>query len=236
MAGVMNWPEALHDRRFWATHYANPDLFGLMWREVDAYTCTLCGCEGHPQWLGDEEVAEELGEELAGSRLDIPCPDGSTLVLSITTVGTFFSLQPPDSDQLVLIGSQDGHDIAPTWHWEELLQLEAWLRREWRAPFPASALLPLLLPQASLSAPCTPAEALALVRPRLTAAWRELGAVSEGEIAHVVDTTILRDLPIVQWRGASAGGWVADTPAFQRHQSPAFQHLLEVAARGSVGV
>jgi hypothetical protein len=235
MAGIMNWAGALHDRRFWATHYADPDLFGLTWREVDAYVCTLCGCEGHPEWLGNEEVAEEMGDELAGSRLDIPCPDGSTLVLGFTTVGTFFSLQPRDSEQVVLIGSQEGHDIAPTWRWEELLQLEAWLRRAWRAPFPASAVLPLLLPHASLSAPCTQTEALAVVRPRLTAAWRELGAVSEAAVAHVVDTSILHDLPVVVWHGDAAGGWVADAPAFQRQRSPAFQRFLEAAARGAVG-
>jgi hypothetical protein len=105
MAGIMNWAEAPRDRRFWATHRADPDLFGLTWSEVDAYACTLCGCDGHPAWLGDEKVADAMGEELAGSRLDIPYPDGSALVLGFTTIGTFCSLQPPDGDQLVLIGS-----------------------------------------------------------------------------------------------------------------------------------
>jgi hypothetical protein len=46
-----------------------------------------------------------MGEELAGSRLDIPCPDGSALELGFTTIGTFCSLQPLDGDQLVLIVS-----------------------------------------------------------------------------------------------------------------------------------
>lgn len=174
-----------------------------------------------------------MAEHVEGSRLDIRCPEGSVLVVYYGVDGSYLTLEPADTRHPPIpLGTIQGEGALPALRWEELTQLDTWLRLDWHAVFPPEALVPLLTPFASAPAGGTPDEQIARVRPILLPAWRALNVLPQERLTHVVDALALHHLGQNQWWYHPTRGWMNDSlNKFPRQDFPIFQQFLDTAAR-----
>ncbi|HEX8033312.1 MAG TPA: hypothetical protein VF510_05670 [Ktedonobacterales bacterium] len=228
MAGIINWAEAVSDPRFWAAHYSyrcDPQVFGVGEEECVDYLCILCGCEGQPELLGVEIEDEE--DAIEGSFLEIHCPNMYVLGIGLAVDGTYFTLDHPEREMPLLIGSIQGEGMLPTLRWDELRQIDAWLRQSWQDDFSSAALLPLLYPLVALNGDEMEQGTLSDVRAALSTAWTELRIAPQANVKRWVDAILTGEARAVEWNYDAKRGWVAATPgAFPRHDEPLFLHFL----------
>lgn len=235
MTGITDWAEAVADLRFWAAHYSyrwEPEVFGVSEEDCTDYLCILCGCEGHPDLLGVEAENEE--SVIEGSFLEIHCPKGYVLGIGFAVDGTYFTLNHPEREMPLLIGSIQGEGVLPTLRWEELRQIDGWLRHNWQDDVPSAALLPLLYPLVALDDIDFQRGGLSDVHAALATAWMALGVAPQATVTRWVEAILAREKPVAEWSYDARRGWVAATPsAFPRHEAPMFLQFIADAEQGA---